>query len=311
MISSDLHEAVRQLSAGKLVGIPTETVYGLAANALDPEAVACIFEAKNRPSFDPLIVHIGQMAELDRLVTEVPEQARHLMKAFWPGPLTLILRKSELIPDIVTSGLPHVGLRMPKHPLALRLLQSLPFPLAAPSANPFGYVSPTTAQHVMDQLEGKLALVLDGGPSHVGVESTIVSFAEGSPKVLRLGGISMEELHAVLGEAIPSQLSQSQPSAPGQLDSHYAPHRAIALLDHGSAAPSLAKGETWIPFAPHPAAKESLSTDGSATSAAHRLFALLRRLDYPEAGTMFVEKAPESGLGRAVNDRLMRAAHRA
>ena len=167
MISSDLHEAVRQLSAGKLVGIPTETVYGLAANALDPEAVACIFEAKNRPSFDPLIVHIGQMAELDRLVTEVPEQARHLMEAFWPGPLTLILRKSELIPDIVTSGLPHVGLRMPKHPLALRLLQSLPFPLAAPSANPFGYVSPTTAQHVMDQLEGKLALVLDGGPSHV------------------------------------------------------------------------------------------------------------------------------------------------
>ncbi|MDG1253045.1 MAG: L-threonylcarbamoyladenylate synthase [Schleiferiaceae bacterium] len=311
MISSDLHEAVRQLRAGKLVGIPTETVYGLAANALDPEAVAGIFEAKNRPSFDPLIVHIGQMAEISRLVTDVPVQARQLMDNFWPGPLTIILPKSELIPDIVTSGLPHVGIRMPKHPLTLRLLQSLPFPLAAPSANPFGYVSPTTAQHVLDQLEGKLALVLDGGPSQVGIESTIVSFAEGTPKVLRLGGISMEDLTSVLGESIPSTLSQSQPAAPGQLDSHYAPHRTIALLPHGASAPSLNKGEVWIPFAPQAESKDSLSLDGTNTSAAQRLFALLRKLDYPEAGKMYVEMAPESGLGRAVNDRLMRAAHRA
>jgi len=144
--------------------MPTETVYGLAANALDPVAVARIFEAKNRPAFDPLIVHIGQLAELAQLVTHLPAEAEALMQAFWPGPLTLVLPKTEAVPDLVTSGLPHVAVRMPRHPLALRLLQSLPFPLAAPSANPFGYVSPTTAQHVMDQLATRWVSFSTGGP---------------------------------------------------------------------------------------------------------------------------------------------------
>ncbi len=311
MISSDLHEAIRLLRAGQLVGIPTETVYGLAANALDPLAVARIFEAKNRPAFDPLIVHVGQRAELPYLVTSIPDEAQVLMDAFWPGPLTLVLPKSDIIPDIVTSGLPHVALRMPKHPLAQRLLQSLPFPLAAPSANPFGYVSPTTAQHVMDQLASKVSCILDGGPCQVGLESTVIGFAEGRAVILRQGGVSQEDIESAVGRPVSSQTSQSRPAAPGQLDSHYAPHRTIQLLEHGGRPTKLALGETWISYLPKPDAFEALAPDGQVATAAHRLFSLLRKIDQQPGGVVWIEKAPESGLGRAVNDRLMRAAHRA
>jgi L-threonylcarbamoyladenylate synthase len=310
VISSDLHEAVRLLSAGKLVGMPTETVYGLAANALDPVAVARIFEAKNRPAFDPLIVHIGQRAELAQLVTHLPAEAETLMQAFWPGPLTLVLPKTEAVPDLVTSGLPHVAVRMPRHPLALRLLQSLPFPLAAPSANPFGYVSPTTAQHVMDQLADQVGFVLDGGPCQVGLESTVVGFRSERAIILRQGGIPQEAIEEVLGHAVDSQTSQSRPDAPGQLDSHYAPHRTIHLLEHGTRPTDVAK-ESWISFAPHAEAMASLAPDGSVATAAQRLFGVLRHLDQQPGGPVWIEKAPEIGLGRAVNDRLMRAAHRA
>lgn len=310
MISSDVHEAIRLLCKGQLVGIPTETVYGLAANALDPVAVARIFEAKNRPAFDPLIVHIGQRAELPQIVTDIPSEAEILMDSFWPGPLTLVLPKTEAIPDLVTSGLPHVAVRMPKHPLALRLLQSLPFPLAAPSANPFGYVSPTTAQHVMDQLADQVGLVLDGGPCQVGLESTVVGFLAGEVVILRHGGIPQEEIEAALGHSVRSQTSQSQPDGPGQLDSHYAPHRTIRLVEHGE-RPSLKPGESWVSFLPQADALEALAPDGDTTTAAQRLFGLLRRLDQGTGGPVWIEKAPESGLGRAVNDRLMRASHRA
>ncbi len=309
-MNAELDLAIEALRAGKLIGLPTETVYGLAANALDAKAVARIFEAKKRPHFDPLIVHIGRMEDLSMVAAEVPPAACAFMEAFWPGPLTLVLPKHNSIPDLVTSGLPSVAIRMPQHPVALELLQSLDFPLAAPSANPFGYVSPTTRQHVLDQLADEVALVLEGGSCSVGVESTIVAFPKGQPTVLRLGGVSLEALEAVWGYALPAQLSSSQPHAPGQLASHYAPVRAIRLVDHGEICP--APGAPFIRFydAQHPA--ESLSSDGSTASAATRLFGVLRALDAaPEGPEVWVEKAPEEGIGRAINDRLTRAAHRA
>ncbi|MFZ4635519.1 MAG: L-threonylcarbamoyladenylate synthase, partial [Saprospiraceae bacterium] len=187
-IGSDLSRAVHLLNDGYLVGIPTETVYGLAGNALNPAAVASIFEAKNRPSFDPLIVHISDATELTRYALTLPEAARRLASLFWPGPLTLLLPRRAVIPDLVTSGLDRVALRVPAHEMALQLLQALDFPLAAPSANPFGYVSPTTAQHVVDQLGGRIPYVLDGGACAVGLESTIVGFEADGVVVYRLGG---------------------------------------------------------------------------------------------------------------------------
>lgn len=307
---SELSAARAALRAGLLVGLPTETVYGLAANAMDATAVARIFEAKRRPHFDPLIVHIGRLSDLHLVAREIPAAALTLMEAFWPGPLTLVLPKQPAIPDLVTSGLDTVAVRMPQHPLALNLLQSLDFPLAAPSANPFGYVSPTTRQHVLDQLADEVALVLEGGPCSVGVESTIVGFPEGRTTVLRLGGLSVEALENCLGYSMHTQLSSSQPHAPGQLDSHYAPARPIRLVEHG--ADGLASGTLFVRFFDEYQPAWSLSEDGSTASAAARLFGLLRQLDEtPDGPEVWIEKAPEVGLGRAINDRLTRAAHRA
>ena len=313
MIIQDVAVAQEALEKGQLVGLPTETVYGLAANAFDPLAVARIFEAKQRPSFDPLIVHIGHLSQLDELATDLPLGAKLLAKKFWPGPLTLVLPRTQKVPDIVTAGLPTVAIRMPAHPLALKLLQSLPFPLAAPSANPFGYVSPTTAQHVHDQLAEQVACILDGGACSVGVESTIVGFPDGQPTILRLGGVPVEAIEFTLGiPNIPAQLSSSQPHAPGQLVSHYATKRRIGILAHGSKPAHIASSE-WIPFFSDAAySMQSLSLDGSIESAAARLFSVLRRLDDdPKGPIMWIEAAPDKGLGRAINDRLQRAAHRA
>jgi L-threonylcarbamoyladenylate synthase len=306
---AELTAAIAALRDGHLVGLPTETVYGLAANALNAVAVARIFEAKKRPHFDPLIVHIGRRSDVDVVAREVPAEAAVLMEAFWPGPLTLVLPKQPAIPDLVTSGLDTVALRMPQHPVALELLQTLDFPLAAPSANPFGYVSPTTRQHVLDQLADEVALVLEGGPCTVGVESTIVGFPDGRATVLRLGGLSVEALESCLGHSVKTHLSSSQPHAPGQLDSHYAPARAIQLVAHGEACP--APGAPFVRFFNEAQPEWSLSTDGTTGSAAARLFGLLRRLDEaPDGPEVWIEKAPEAGLGRAINDRLTRAAHR-
>ena len=306
---AELTAAIAALRDGHLVGLPTETVYGLAANALNAVAVARIFEAKKRPHFDPLIVHIGKRSDVELVARAVPPVAEVFMNAFWPGPLTLVLPKQPAIPDLVTSGLDSVAIRMPRHPVALELLQALDFPLAAPSANPFGYVSPTTRQHVLDQLANEVALVLEGGSCSVGVESTILSFSEGQPIVLRLGGISMEALEAVHGRPIPTQLSSSQPHAPGQLESHYAPARAIKLVAHGEECPT--PGAPFMRFYQKEQPEWSLSADGTTGSAATRLFSVLRRLDEePDGPEVWIEKAPEEGLGRAINDRLVRAAHR-
>ena len=237
IIGTDIETAADWLRAGEPVAIPTETVYGLAANALDPAAAVKIFEVKNRPAFDPLIVHLADIAAVAQYAADFPPAARALAERFWPGPLTLLLPKRDNIPDLITSGLPRVALRVPAHPVALALLRQLPFPLAAPSANPFGYISPTTAQHVYDQLQGRIPYILDGGPSTVGVESTIIGFEAGVPVVYRLGGLALEDLAAVAGH-LKTQLNQSRnPAALGRLFSQYSPRKPLHLIVNGAGVP--------------------------------------------------------------------------
>lgn len=307
---TDTALAAQLLRAGKLVGIPTETVYGLAANALDPLAVASIFEAKKRPAFDPLIVHLANFSQVCNYCHQVPDVAYRLAEVFSPGPLTYILPKKSIIPDLVSSGHPTVGIRIPNHPLALELLHQLDFPLAAPSANPFGYVSPTTAQHVTDQLGDAVAHVLDGGPCAVGLESTIIDLSGHQPKVLRLGGLSIEALETALGQKLQVQRSSSNPKAPGMLVKHYAPGVRMsweeeapavlpaktARLRFSSPLPDLPLQQQWI-----------LSPERSLALAASRLFATLRKMDRADLDLILVERFPEIGLGMAINDRLSRA----
>src|SRR5882757_6833333 len=230
-IGQDIEKARQLLESGALVAIPTETVYGLAGNALEASAVSKIFEVKDRPDFDPLIVHVSSLGRAREYVTEIPQQAHQLVESFWPGPLTLLLTKTRLIPDIVTAGLDRVGVRCPDHPVTRVLLEQLPFPLAAPSANPFGYVSPTTPQHVQDQLGEKIPYILDGGPCAIGIESTVVGWENGMSMIYRMGGVSVEQIEAVIGSVKMKSHSTSQPQAPGQISSHYAPRKEFVLGD--------------------------------------------------------------------------------
>lgn len=311
-IGDDLSLAARLLREGRIVAIPTETVYGLAANAFDEAAVLMVFEAKQRPSFDPLIVHVGQQADVHRVARELPPGAQALIDAFWPGPLTLVLPKRAEVPDIVTSGLDTVGVRMPAHPLTLQLLRALDFPLAAPSANPFGYVSPTTAQHVADQLGDRVPFILDGGPCEVGVESTIIGW-EGDRWVLyRPGGIALEAIEAVIGSVVHA-VKQVLPAAPGMLESHYAPRTPVHVGDIEELIPRFAgKRIGIISFREAHAAQWCmvLSERGDLSEAARTLFAALRELDSSDCEAILAERFPEEGLGRAINDRLRRAAAR-
>ena len=309
MIGEEVGKAKHLLEQGSLVAIPTETVYGLAANAFDEAAVLKIFQAKNRPSFDPLIVHVRDRSQVDEVVSFVPPEAEALMAKFWPGPLTLVLSKSSRVPDIVTSGLDTVGVRMPAHPMALELLRSLHFPLAAPSANPFGYVSPTNAQHVADQLGDVVPYILDGGACSVGVESTIIGFEEGQCVLYRAGGIPVEDIETVIGK-VGSAQRQVLPVAPGMIESHYAPRKPLIVGD----VPSLLDeyGErrcAVIAFNMlYDAWKcETLSPAGDLNEAARKLFAVMRSLDASDAEVILAEVFPNEGLGRAINDRLHRA----
>jgi L-threonylcarbamoyladenylate synthase len=311
-IGTDPSLAASILTDGGIVAIPTETVYGLGANAFDPDAVLKVFEAKQRPAFDPLIVHVGTHAQVVDVVRTVPPEAKALMERFWPGPLTLVLPKTARIPDIVTSGLDTVGVRMPAHPLTLQLLRALPFPLAAPSANPFGYVSPTTAQHVADQLGDRVDHILDGGSSTVGVESTIIGLEEGRWVLYRPGGLPVEELEAVIGEVGRAQ-QHILPVAPGLLESHYAPRIPVHVGDIQELLRRFSdERAAVISFTrPYDAWRsEVLSPSGSLAEAARNLFAALRALDASNAEVILAEVFPEEGLGRAVNDRLRRAAAR-
>lgn len=309
LIGNDIVAASTFLAQGLPVGMPTETVYGLAANALDENAVLRIFEVKNRPHFDPLIVHTYAKGEISKYVVNIPPMAEKLIDAFMPGPVTVLLRKSSLIPDLVTSGLDNVAIRIPNHPVALALLQQLPFPLAAPSANPFGYISPTTAQHVYDQLQGKIPYILDGGATNIGVESTIVGFDDDSPVVYRLGGLAIEEIESVIGPVRVQLNESSNPQSPGMLKSHYAPRKPLTMYN---ALQPVNNNTGIIAFDSYITGIDEmnqilLSPSGDLNEAAKNLFAAMRRLDASDVTEIVAVKFPDTGLGRAINDRLKRA----
>ena len=307
----DIERAKALLMAGELVAIPTETVYGLAGNALNLASVAKIFEVKERPQFDPLIVHVPDLAAVDLYARTVPDEAKLLAKHFWPGPLTLLLPKKNIIPDLVTSGLDSVGLRCPHHPLTNKLLRAVPFPIAAPSANPFGYVSPTRPEHVEEQLGHKIAYILDGGPCHIGVESTILGFEGDRPIIFRLGGIAQEQIESIIGNVSARTHSTSNPKAPGQLQSHYAPRKKLIL---GELKELIKKNSTQtfgiLSFQEdfHTPFQFILSPNGQLNEAAQNLFSALRALDKMQVDIILAEPVPDVGLGKAINDRLRRAA---
>ncbi len=308
------------LRAGGLVAVPTETVYGLAANGLDAVACQRIFAAKDRPADDPLILHLLEAEQVTR-IAHWSEAGQRLADAFWPGPLTLVLEKLEIVPDVVTAGLGSVAVRVPAHPVIRRLLEACDLPLAAPSANPFGYVSPTCVEHVVEGLGGRIEHVLDGGPCEVGLESTIVDLRDPSrPVLLRPGGITAEALEQVLGVSLArasiAQREAGPQTAPGQLSRHYSPRTRIhlheKLPDELVARPA---GVEALLFLTRPSVEEApthwrwLSDTGSLEQAASRLFATLRELDRAGFEAIHAELAPQSGLGVALNDRLRRAAN--
>lgn len=313
-IGNDISIAKHFLEHAQLVAIPTETVYGLAANALDPIAVAKIFEAKERPTFDPLIVHMHCLQEVYNFVTEIHPQLLKLAKAFWPGPLTLLLPKKDIIPNLVTSGLDRVGVRIPNHSLTLKLLSLLDFPLAAPSANPFGYISPTTAEHVQKQLGNKIPYILDGGNCEVGLESTIIGEENGEIIIYRLGGLSIDDIEKIVGK-VSVQLNQSSnPKAPGQLKSHYAPKKPVYIGNLQELQSKYSNKKIGaIVFGeesqlPENVLIKNLSLTKNYQEAAVNLFSFLRELDESNVDVIICELLPEQSLGLAINDRLRRAA---
>ncbi len=311
---TDVTVAARALCDGKLVAFATETVYGLGANALDTFAVAKVFAAKERPYFDPLIVHLANVLQVEEIVREIPKNSRKLMDKFWPGPLTLVLPKQPHVPDLVTAGLPDVAVRIPDHPVALEMLKQANIPVAAPSANPFGRISPTTAQHVLQHLGDKIDYVLDGGPCRVGVESTVLHVHASGATLLRPGGITREEIEALIG---PIQVemglssTDAQP-APGMLSQHYAPQTPLRIVNtfcdvangQGIGALSFLN----LPDADRFEVVKVLSETGSLTEAAAHFFAMLRELDEANIHEIVAVRFPNEGLGVALNDRLTRAA---
>ncbi|MBE2216376.1 MAG: threonylcarbamoyl-AMP synthase [Opitutaceae bacterium] len=323
--AADLDFLADILRSGGLVAVPTETVYGLAAHALDAEACRRIFEAKGRPAYDPLIVHVASRVAADSVAT-FNAAAATLAERFWPGPLTLILPKKACVPDIVTSGRPTVAVRVPAHPLMRALLESSGLPLAAPSANPFGYISPTTAAHVQAGLGDRIGHILDGGPCTIGVESTIIDVRDATdPVVLRPGGVAIEALAEALGRPVRVHQPAPKPGAglveaeaelaPGMLERHYSPRTPLELRAAPFTAADLrtpAPGIVRVCFS-RPAAEAApdvrfLSASGDAAEAARALFALLRDLDGAGFERIVIEPAPPTGLGLAINDRLRRAA---
>jgi len=308
-----IRQAAEIVKRGGIVAFPTETVYGLGADVFNPLAVARVFEVKQRPYFDPLIVHIASYNDLEKLVMEIPSDAKGLMGRFWPGPLTVVLLKRTEVPDLVTAGLPTVAVRMPKHPMTLRLIELVDSPIVGPSANPFGYLSPTTAEHVQDQLGGQIDFILDGGPCEVGVESTILSFSERKPRLLRPGGVPIEEIQSIIGEVEMIPTGGGRPSAPGMLPKHYAPRTPIKLDWSKKNLDSYRKkkigllafqeSKNFLKFRQ----VEVLSKKGDFREAAANLFSAIRRLDALNLDLILAETVPEVGLGRAIMDRLRRA----
>ncbi len=307
-------EAALCLKRGGLVAFPTETVYGLGGNALDPGAVARIFEAKGRPEFDPLITHIADLGMIDILAEVQDSRVYELARYFWPGPLTLIVPKKNCVPDLVTSGLPAMALRMPDHPVALALIREASGAVAAPSANSFGYLSPTTARHVEEDLGPRIDMILDGGPCRVGLESTVLDMTGTVPEILRPGAVSLQNLEEVLGAVKVLNRREEIPRAPGQLKMHYSPRKALYICDDlnsvedkaHSGALVFSNSEKGRGFG----AMEVLSEQGDMLVAAARLFAALHRLDISPVVRIHAERIPEKGLGRAIMDRIYKASEK-
>ncbi|MFN4143577.1 L-threonylcarbamoyladenylate synthase [Aestuariivirga sp.] len=302
---NDIAAAAQALREGKLVAFPTETVYGLGADATNDEAVARVYAAKGRPSFNPLIVHVAS-PEAAFALGEFSPEAKALAKAFWPGPLSIVVPRRPGCPVslLASSGLESIALRVPAHSVALELLKAAARPIVAPSANPSGKISPTTAEHVRRHLKDKVAMVLDGGRCKVGVESSVMSFLGDGPKLLRHGGIPRQEIERLLGHPVAVLPHAARPHAPGQLLSHYAPHAELRL---NAEAPR--EGEAYLGFGPlHAHGPWTLSARGDLVEAAANLFRLLHEIDATEVTRIAVAPVPHHGLGEAINDRLMRAA---
>ena len=319
MITKDIEVAVQVLNKNDLVAIPTETVYGLAGNALNENAVSKIFELKKRPLYNPLIIHLKSLGYLSQVAINIPPKAYKLASDFWPGPLTLVLEKNSKVPDLVTSGKPTVAVRVPNHPKTLALLEQLNYPLAAPSANPFGSISPTSAAHVDHYFHKDLQIILDGGDCHRGIESTIIGFYQGTPVVYRLGSLSLDDIQKSVGEVLTLDTNATEnPQAPGMLSRHYAPKTETHLTEHVRELVSAFPGEkigvilfqhkiTDFPVY----SQEILSQSGDLNEAAKNLYAAMHRLDRLNLDRIIAEKLPEIGLGLTLNDKLTRATQKA
>ncbi|WP_115838757.1 L-threonylcarbamoyladenylate synthase [Winogradskyella sediminis] len=318
IISKDISKAIQLLTAEDIVAIPTETVYGLAGNIYSEKAIKAIFETKRRPFFNPLIVHIPSIDELSNIVEHIPAKAQLLAEAFWPGPITLVLKKKGIIPDLITGGKDTVAVRVPNHPTTLELLNRLDFPLAAPSANPFSSISPTTAQHVEAYFKDAIKMVLDGGACTSGIESTIIGFENDEPMIYRLGSKSLEDIEAIVGtiEIKNSVKSQTEaiPDAPGMLERHYAPKTKTILTTNILESINLHKNKrigllTFQSEIDHPniEVQIALSTSGVLVESASNLYDVLHQLDKMHLDIIIAEEFPDYGLGKSINDRLTRA----
>ena len=314
-IGTSVSKAAKLLGSGQLVAIPTETVYGLAANALDVKAVQSIFNVKNRPVFNPLIVHVKSVNEFYKYAKNVPVQCLDLANALSPGPITFVLSKKDIVPDHTTGGGNSVALRIPNHPLTLALLNQLDFPLAAPSANPSNYISPVTALHVLEQLGGKIPYILDGGDCQVGIESTVVCFEEDTTIILRLGGQDIAAIEQIVGKVELRINQASNPQSPGQLKSHYAPKTPFLLggiqelikINPNKRIGVIAFGANFQSQS-EVSRTYNLSSQGSTSEAASNIFKALREMDSSQLDLIIAAPIPNEGLGAAVNDRLERAA---
>ena len=313
IISKDIQKAVQLLTEDHLVAIPTETVYGLAGNIFSEKAIKSIFSTKQRPFFNPLIVHIPSVKSLNDLVTHVPEKAKLLAAAFWPGSMTLVLKKSKTIPDIITAGKDTVAVRVPNHPITLELLKKLPFPLAAPSANPFGSISPTKPAHVENYFRNSIKMVLDGGSCANGIESTIIGFENEDPVIYRLGALALEEIEAVVGKISVKNKKEEKPDAPGMLARHYAPKTSTFLVDDVAAEIEKNTGKKMGVLVFKSSLNNEniteiiLSKNGSLQEAASRLYSAMHDLDSKNLDLIIAERFSEFGLGKSINDRLQRA----
>ena len=314
IISKDIQKAIDLLTNDELVAIPTETVYGLAGNIFSETAIQKIFDTKRRPSFNPLIVHIPNVDYLPNVVKSIPEKAKVLANHFWPGSMTLVLPKSEKIPNTITAGKNTVAVRVPNHPVTLDLLQQLNFPLAAPSANPFNSISPTKPEHVENYFKNNIQMILDGGVCKSGLESTIIGFENDEPVIYRLGALAIEDIEAVIGKVSLKNKKEENPDAPGMLAKHYAPKTKTLFTDdvlqtiHNESGKKIGvlsfsnsyKNDTVL-------TEIILSKDKNISEAASKLYNAMHELDAENLDVIIIKKMPEIGLGVSMNDRLQRA----